>query len=133
MRWNNYDLNVYVNEGVVSITAYELQWSGNIAFNNLPEYETYAECDSLLNLNFENPEHKDAIAYALDREYWEEDSWQGYDEWSQASEWLRVPEPIKSWLQALPAYDVILTPEIEANLISHGMLDDDASSILEWI
>jgi hypothetical protein len=151
MRWNNYDLNVYVDNGTVFLTAHRLKWTGSVDVHGFPLYtQDYGVGEQTTHLYLNRPEHRKAICYALDNEYWDSldelniypkhsdlspvaSYWQDHDEWATASEWLRVPEPIKSWLKSLPVYNVELTPEIEAQLIQHGMLDDDGSSILEWI
>jgi hypothetical protein len=135
MRWNNYDLNIYCLDGTVTLYAYPLEWSKQFDAIGMPLYYVpdYNET-SKISLFMNRSEHREAIAYVLDSEEWHEnkDYWQEYDAWDCVTSYHNPPEPIKSWLKSLPAYHVQLTPELETQLLSFGLIDANGEAIQSW-
>lgn len=97
-----YDINVWCSqEGVLSVSAYELKEDGDNYQTNSYKYTT-------LNIPMDE-EHKDIVSYLLDREDWQGENWIDYDFWDTTN-WLLegdTPFLIKTWVRSLPLY----TPE----------------------
>ena len=99
-----YDFNIYVLDGVVSLSAYQLE----IAPNGQIQTRTDNYVSQRYPMTIEN---LDAVSWLLDSEDWidkiedwdEHDSWEGYAYFAEGN----TPAPILEWVKALPDYEML--------------------------
>jgi hypothetical protein len=127
VKSNEYEYNVYVVDGVVNLTAYEIKYLDN------PENREPAETNTEKFHTIKTPmdmEHFGEVAYLLEDAKWhmvkEElemadgevfteaellalavEGWQDYDSWEGGKDWVAgVPsQRIKDWADGLPEYE----------------------------
>lgn len=127
MRSRDYDINVYVVDGVLRLSAYELKYLDN------PERQEPVESNGDKFITLEIPmtmEHYGEVAYLLTDPKWhtpnetfemadgemytaEElfalavDRWQDYDSWEGGEDWYNgLPtQRLKDWIDGLPEYE----------------------------
>jgi hypothetical protein len=129
MKTREYDINAYVVDGVLRLTAYQYEYSDKP--NGLGEpISTNTSADYLtLSLNMDSPNNAEAVAYLLDDENWSVvnlvgepteqevwqaivDKWQDYDSPWENMTWLDyAPEQIRAWADMLPEYTPNLVHE----------------------
>ncbi len=104
MKTKDYDYNVYVLDGVLSLTAYQLE----IASNGQIQMRT----DNYISEHYPmTPENHDAVAYLLDNEEWADDiaGWDEHDDW-HGIDYLtqgNTPAMITEWVNNLPEYEML--------------------------
>lgn len=130
-----YDVNVYVVDGVVRLSAYEHKYSDN------PEarepIETNTENFHTLELPMSD-DCREEISYLLDSDEWDDleqhpegivEAWQDYDSpWEQV-EWLYegdTPEKIRVWADSLPEY----APQVAHEWVKNNFLGMERGTIL---
>ena len=106
MKTNEYDINVYVVDGVVYLSAYEYTYS------DAPQPEpngTNTANFITLELPMDTGD-ADEIAYLLSDENWQGQDWQDYDSPWESKAWLSyAPARIAEWSDGLPEY----TPTVQ--------------------
>lgn len=104
MKTKDYDYNIYVLDGVLSLSAYQLEIA--------PNGHTQIRTDNFKTLDIPMIEsNKDEIAYLLDSEEWEDDAygWDEYDAW-RGCDYLTegdTPAMIAEWVNRLPEYEML--------------------------
>lgn len=104
MKTKDYDYNIYVLDGVLSLSAYQLE----IASNGQIQIRT----DNYVSEHYQmTPENHDVISYLLDSEDWADDiaGWDEIDMW-RGKEYLtegNVPAMIAEWVNNLPEYEML--------------------------
>jgi hypothetical protein len=105
MRTREYDLNVYVVDGVARLSAYEYTYSDS---DDPQPNGTNTSKFTTLEIPMDK-EHADEVAFLLSDEEWQAesvDAWQEYDSPWENMAWLdTAPESIKAWGQALAEYE----------------------------
>lgn len=104
MKSNEYDYNIYVIDGVLSLSAYQLERASN--------GQKQLRTDNYVTQRYPMTKENHAIiSYLLDSEdwaddiaYWDEmDIWQGKDYLTEGD----VPVMIAEWVNALPEYEML--------------------------
>jgi hypothetical protein len=102
MKTKEYDFNIYVIDGVLSLSAYQLE----IASNGQRQLRTDNYITKYYPMTEENYEE---ITYLLDSEDWidELSNWEEYDAWGYNEHLTEgeVPASITEWVNSLPEYE----------------------------
>jgi len=104
MKTKDYEYNIYVLDGVLSLSAYQLE----IASNGQVQVRT----DNYVSERYDmTPENHDVISYLLDSDDWADDIayWDEHDDW-HGLEYLTegdVPAMIAEWVNNLPEYEML--------------------------
>lgn len=96
-----YDYNVYVYDGMVSLSAYQQE------VNQFGHVQTRTDVYHTLKFDFDES-NREEISYLLNSEDWPDD----YEYWEEHDEWVSLddltmgdtPEAIKNFLDNLPGY-----------------------------
>jgi hypothetical protein len=104
MKDKEYDFNIYVSDGVVSLSAYQLE----IAPNGQIQTRTDNYVSQYYPMTEENDE---VVSYLLNGVHWlgnlegwdEYDCWEGYEYLAKGN----TPAPILEWVKALPEYEML--------------------------
>lgn len=131
VKSKDYEFNVYVTDGIVNLSAYEMRYLDN------PDNQEPTETNTEKYLTLEIPmtmAHYGEIAYLLEDTKWHVadddavslvvletdddpselerravaiDNWQDYDSWVGGDEWLAgLPtQRLKDWVNGLPEYE----------------------------
>jgi hypothetical protein len=127
MKSKEYELNVYVVDGVIRLSAYEMKYLDNP--ENCEPAETNTEKFTTLEIPM-NLDHYGEVAYLLEDPKWhlpkeevemadgEEytelygrtlaiEGWQEYDAWKGGEDWINgLPgKRIRDWIDGLPEYE----------------------------
>jgi len=103
MKTKDYDYNIYVLDGVLSLSAYQLE----IASHGYIQTRT----DNYVSEHYQmTPDNHDVISYLLNSEDWADDiaGWDELDMWRD-KEYLAegdVPAMIAEWVNNLPEYEM---------------------------
>ena len=129
MKSKDYDINLYVVDGVVRLSAYELKYLddpknrvpnetnhdkfttleipmtmehfGEVAYLlNDPKWHTAADDEVYRLVDTDNPTDLERRAVAIDK-------WQDYDSWEGGEDWYNgLPtQRLKDWVDGLPEYE----------------------------
>jgi hypothetical protein len=127
MKIKEYDLNVYVVDGVARLSAYQYQYSDHPT--NPEPISTKMDNDSWITLSLPlEPMYHEEMSYLLGDKDWQSQDWQDYDSPWESVEWLdcdEAPATLRAWVNGLPEYE----PEVVHDWGDHN-LDFPRGSIL---
>lgn len=123
MLTNEYDVNIYVINGIVNVLCYPM---GVDEEGNFISTDTTAEPIRLpLPLDSTDPEIQEMLGYLLYNDnYWDVshdfleegydwmDWWEEHDEWTGTITMKDAPKALRVWLDTLPYYDAPVTEDI---------------------
>lgn len=122
MLTNEYDVNIYVIDGIVNVLCYPMGVDEDGVFVST---DTTAEPIRLpLPLDSTDPEIQEMLGYLLyNHNYWDiphevlaEHSdwmfyWEEHDEWTSTFVMKDAPKALRVWLDTLPTYDAPVTEQ----------------------
>jgi hypothetical protein len=136
MMVRTYDVNVYVVDGVVRLSAYEHKYSDNPEAREPIETNT----EKFHTISFPmGDDHREEISYLLDSDEWDDldqypdgvaVGWQDYDSPWEQLDWLYegdTPEKIRVWADLLPEY----APEVAHEWVENNFMGMERGTILK--
>ncbi len=104
MKSREYDYNIYVIDGVLSLSAYQLE----IASNGQKQLRT----DNYVSEHYPmTKENHEIVSYLLDSEEWDNDiaDWDELDMWRDGGYLTEgdAPVMIAEWVNKLPEYEML--------------------------